>query len=160
DAAPHGGSCRSPSRSPSAMPGCSPASSPIGSRFPTASTPIAGSPHATRGSERSSCCPTADPGGAKAAALGPPAGVAKAPGLSVPTRLWSSAPVRFIFGREPKEGAMGEDLRDLLEEGVRVAYGAEPELVRFVSRYHVSPSIAQVLKALRATFRSSVEALA
>ena len=55
---------------------------------------------------------------------------------------------------------MGEDLRRLLEEGVRVAYGARPELARFVTTHHVSPSLAQLLNALRFTFRSSVEALA
>lgn len=55
---------------------------------------------------------------------------------------------------------MGEDLRKLLEEGVRIAYGARPELGRFVSMHHVSPSLAQLLALLQVTFRSSVEALA
>lgn len=55
---------------------------------------------------------------------------------------------------------MGEDLRRLLEEGVRVAFGTPAELARFVRAHHVSPSLAQLLTALRVTFRSSVEALA
>ncbi|HEX6134083.1 MAG TPA: hypothetical protein VFZ24_08970 [Longimicrobiales bacterium] len=55
---------------------------------------------------------------------------------------------------------MGEDLRRLLEEGVRVAFGTQAELARFVATHHVSPSLAQLLMALRLTFRSSVDALA
>lgn len=55
---------------------------------------------------------------------------------------------------------MGEDLRTLLEEGVRIAYGARAELGRFVSMHHVSPSLALLLEQLQATFRSAAEALA
>ena len=55
---------------------------------------------------------------------------------------------------------MGEDLRRLLEEGVRIAYGARSELGRFVSMHHVSPSLVQLLEQLQATFMSSVDALA
>jgi hypothetical protein len=55
---------------------------------------------------------------------------------------------------------MGRDLRQLLEEGVRVAYRTPAELARFTSAHHVSPSLVQLLEALQVTFRSSVEALA
>ncbi|MGH7446447.1 MAG: hypothetical protein ACREK1_05120 [Longimicrobiales bacterium] len=54
---------------------------------------------------------------------------------------------------------MGEDLRRLLEEGVRIVYGARSELERFVAVHHVSPSLVQLLEELRITFRTSVEAL-
>lgn len=55
---------------------------------------------------------------------------------------------------------MGEDLRRLLEEAVRAAYGPDAELARFVAAHHVSPSLVQLLDAIQVTFRSSVEALA
>ncbi|HEX6307522.1 MAG TPA: hypothetical protein VFZ69_05000 [Longimicrobiales bacterium] len=68
-----------------------------------------------------------------------------------------------IFGlssvADREEADMGDELRAVLEEGVRVAFGPQPDMARFVARHRVSPSLAQLLRALRFTFRSSVDAL-
>lgn len=55
---------------------------------------------------------------------------------------------------------MGEELRRLLEEGVRVAYRAPTELAQFTSTHHISPSLVRLFEELQVTFASSAEALA
>jgi hypothetical protein len=55
---------------------------------------------------------------------------------------------------------MGEDLRRLVEEGVRVAYAAPADLEEFTSAHHVSPSLVRLLEELQRTFPSSADALA